>query len=182
MTDGSNTLIVNCTSGDTFKAGDKFSVANTFPVNQMTKQQTSTSPKTFGVTVDVTATGSTATLTLAPTTGVYGSSSLYQNVTTLPTAGAALTLFPGTPNPNGKQGYIGLALHPWAFASVGVMLETPKATEIATQNRDPKTGKAFRYVRMFDPIQSKMVNRFDSLGGYGDLLSDQCAVAVLCGI
>ena len=182
MTDGSNTLIVNCTSGDTFKAGDKISVAGSYPVNQMTKQQTSTSPKTYGVITDVTATSSTATLTLAPTTGIYGPSSLYQNVTALPTAGATVTLFPGTANPNGKQGYIGLALHPWAFASVGVNLQVPNATEISTQNRDPKTGKAFRYVRMFDPIQSKMVNRFDTLGGYGDLLSDQCAVAVLCGV
>jgi hypothetical protein len=182
MTDGSNTLIVTCTSGDTFKAGDKVSVANSFPVNPMTRQQTSTSPKTYGVLTDVTATGSTATLTLAPTTGIYGPSSPYQNVTTLPTAGAALTLFPGTANPNGKQGYIGLALHPWAFAGVGVKLQTPNAVEIATQQRDPETGKAFRFVRAWDPILSKMTNRFDTMGGYGDLLSDNCAVAVLCGV
>jgi hypothetical protein len=183
MTDGSNTLVVTCTSGDTFKAGDKFSVAGTYPVNVMTKQQTSSSPKTFGVIADVTATSTTATLQIAPTTGVYGPSSLYQNVTALPTAGQALTLFPGTANPNGKQGYIGLALHPWAFASVGVKLQMPKATEPeSTQSRDPKTGKAFRYVKQFDPILSKMVNRFDTLGGYGDLLSDNCCVAVLCGV
>lgn len=182
MTDGSNTLIVNCTSGDTFKAGDKISIAGTLPVNQMTKQITSSSPKTFGIVSDVTATASTATLTLAPTTGVFGPTSLYQNVDVLPTAGATVTLWPGTANPNGKQGYIGLAIHPWAFASVGVKLETPTAVEIATQDRDPKTGKAFRYVRMFDPVLSKMVNRFDTLGGYGDLLSDQCCVAIACGV
>lgn len=182
MTDGSNTLVVTCTSGDTFKAGDKISIAGTYPVNQMTKQQTSSTAKTFGILTDVTATSTTATLSIAPSTGVFGPSSLYQNVTTLPTAGAVITLWPGTANPNGKQGYIGLALHPWAFASVGVKLETPKAVEIATQNRDPKTGKAFRYVRMFDPVLSKMVNRFDTLGGYGDLLSDQCCVAIACGV
>jgi hypothetical protein len=183
MVDGATTLVVNCTSGDTFKAGDKFSVAGTKPVNQMTKQVSSSSPKTFGIISDVTATGSTATLTLAPTTGIYGPLSLYQNVDVLPTAGAALTLFPGTPNPNGKQGYIGLAIHPWAFASVGLKLQMPTAVEPqSTQSRDPKTGKAFRYVKMFDPILSKMVNRFDTLGGYGDLLSDQCCVAVLCGV
>lgn len=182
MTSGSNTLVVACTSGDTFKAGDKISIAGTLPVNQMTKQITSTSPKTFGILTSVTATASTATLTLAPSTGVFDSTSLYQNVDVMPTAGATITLWPGTANPNGKQGYIGLAIHPWAFASVGVKLETPTATEIATQNRDPKTGKAFRYVRMFDPVQSKMVNRFDTLGGYGDLLSDQCCVAVACGV
>jgi len=182
MTDGSNTLIVNCTSGDTFKAGDKFSVAGTLPVNIMTKQVTSTSPKTFGVLTDVTATGSTATLSIAPSTGVYGPTSLYQNVDVLPTAGAALTLWPGTPNPNGKQGYIGLALHPWAFASIGVKLQLPQIAEIRTQDRDPDTGKAFRYVRSWDPILSKMINRFDTMGGYGDLLSDNCAVAIACGV
>ena len=182
MTDGSNTLIVNCTSGDTFKAGDKISVAGTLPVNQMTKQVTSTSPKTFGVLEDVTATASTATLTLAPTSGVYGPSSLYQNVDVLPTAGATITLWPGTANPNGKQGYIGLAVHPWAYFSVGAKLQLPKIAEIREQERDPKTGKAFRFVRAWDPIQSKMINRFDTMGGYGDGLSDQCCVAIACGI
>jgi hypothetical protein len=173
---------VNCTSGDTFKAGDKFSIAGTKQVNVMTKQVASSGNKTFGVISDVTATASTATLTIAPTTGVYGPDSLYQNVDVLPTAGAALTLWPGTANPNGKQGYIGLAIHPWAFASVGVKLQNPQAVEVATQSRDPKTGKSFSYVRAFDPIQRKMVNRFDTLGGYGDLLPDNCCIAIACGV
>jgi hypothetical protein len=182
MVSGATTLIVNCTSGDTFKAGDKFSIAGTKQVNVMTKQVASSGNKTFGVISDVTATASTATLTIAPTTGVYGPDSLYQNVDVLPTAGAALTLWPGTANPNGKQGYIGLAIHPWAFASVGVKLQNPQAVEVATQSRDPKTGKSFSYVRAFDPIQRKMVNRFDTLGGYGDLLPDNCCIAIACGV
>lgn len=182
MTDGSNTLIVTCTSGDTFKAGDHFSVANTFAVNQMTKQQTSATAKTFSIINDVTATTTSATLTIAPTTGVYGPSSLYQNVTLLPTAGATLTLWPGTTSPNGKQGYLGLAIHPQAFASVSVKLQSPKSTEILSQTMDPKTRRALRFIRAFDPIQSKMVNRFDTLGGYGDLLADQCCVVIACGI
>lgn len=182
MVVGSNTLIVNCTSGDTFKAGDKISVAGTLPVNQMTKQVTSTSAKTLGIVSDVTATGSTATLTIAPTSGIYDSTSLYQNVDVMPTSGATITLWPGTANPNGKRGYIGLAIDPWAFAAVGVKLQKPQVAEISTQERDPKTGKAFRYVRSWDPIQSKMINRFDTMGGYGDLLSDQCCVAIACGV
>lgn len=182
MVDGSNTLIVNCTSGDTFHAGDKISIAGTKQVNTMTKQVTSSAAKTFGILTDVTATASTATLTLTPTTGIYGPTSLYQNVDVLPTAGAALTLWPGTPNPNGKQGYLGLALHPWAFASIGVKLQLPKIAEIREQNRDPDTGKAFRYVRAWDPILSKMINRFDTMGGYGDLLSDNCSIVIACGV
>ncbi len=39
----------------------------------------------------------------------------------------------------------------------------------------------FRFVRAWDPILSKMTNRFDTCGGFGELYSDNCVVAVLCG-
>lgn len=177
---GDSTLIVNCTSGDTFKKGDKFGIASTYAVNPMTRRTTTTATtKQFTVLEDVTASASTATLTISP--AIYGPGSPYQNVSALPAPNAALTLFPGTASPNGKSGKIGLALHPDAFALVGVKLETPKAVEMASQTRDPETGISVRFVKAWDPVQSKMIHRFDVLMGFGSLYSDNCAVAIACG-
>jgi len=99
-------------------------------------------------------------------------------VSALPGNGADLTLFPGTTTPNGLVGVQGLALHRDAFALVCVPLEEPKAVEMAKTQRDPGTGVSIRYVKMFDPIQSRMVSRFDVLMGFGNLYPDQCAVRV----
>ena len=85
---------------------------------------------------------------------------------------------PGTTSPNGKAGIQGLALHRDAFALVAVPLEVPKAVEMGVAKRDPGTGISVRFVRMFEPIQSKMVNRFDVLMGFGSLYPDNCAVRI----
>ncbi len=177
---GDSVLVVNCTSGDTFVKGDKFGVASVYAVNPMTRRTTTTATtKTFTVTESVTATASTATIPISP--AIYGPGSPYQNVSALPAGSAALTLFPGTTSPNGKSGKVGLAIHPDAFALVGVKLETPKAVEMASQTRDPESGISVRFVKAWDPVQSKMIHRFDVLMGFGSLYSDNCAVAVLCG-
>jgi len=63
---------------------------------------------------------------------------------------------------------------------VGVKLEIPKAVEIASQTRDPETGIAIRFIRAFDPVQSRMINRWDVLYGFGGLYPDNCGVRVLC--
>ena len=178
--DGDTTLALTVTSGDTFKAGDKFGLNGIYAVNPMTRRTTTTATtKQFTVLADVTASGTSATISISP--AIYGPGSPYQNVSALPAATNALTLFPGTTSPNGKSGKVGLAIHPDAFALVGVKLETPKAVEMSSQTRDPETGIAVRFVKAWDPIQSKMIHRFDVLMGYGSLYSDNCAVAVLCG-
>lgn len=178
MTSGSNSLVVACTSGDTFLKGDIIGIASVYNTNPMTRRTASTAnTATFTVAADVTASGSTATLTLTDT--VYGPGSQYQNVNRLPTAGDVITLFPGTSSPNGKSGKQGLYFNKGAFALVGVKLETPKAVEMASQSRDPETGISIRFVRMFDPQQSKMINRFDVLMGFGQLRPRNCAVRVL---
>lgn len=179
---GDSVLVVNCTSGDTFYPGDKFGIASVYATNPMTRRITTTATtKTFTVTGDavITATASTATIPISP--AIYGPGSPYQNVSALPAVSAGLTLFPGTSSPNGKQGKVGLAIHPDAFALVGVKLETPKAVEMASQTRDPESGISVRFVKAWDPVQSKMIHRFDVLMGFGSLYSDNCAVAVLCG-
>lgn len=172
-----SSLLVACTTGDTFKKGDVFSILSVLPTNPMTRRQTTTTTKRFVVTADTVGVGSAATLSISPS--IYGPGSQYQNVTALPANAAPLTLFPGTSSPNGKSGINSLALNRDAFALVGVKLEVPKACEMASQTRDPETGISVRFVRMFNPDQSKMVNRFDVLIGFGNLYSDSCAVRVL---
>lgn len=175
--DGDTTLALTCTTGDTFLKGDKISIASTLPVNPKTRRAYGSDDKQFTVTADATGAGSAATISILP--AIYGAGSQYQNVDALPASGDALTLFPGTTSPNGKSGTVGLALHRDAFALVGVNMEVPRAAEMAGQRRDPESGIAVRFVRMFDPQQSKMINRFDVLLGFGNLYQDNCAVAVL---
>lgn len=174
-----SSLIVTCTTGDTFKKGDKISVANVNQVNLMTRATTTTSSagtKTFTITADTTGVSSAATLPIYPP--IYGPGSHYQNVDALPATSAALTLWPGTASPSAKVGKVGLALYPGAFFLVGMKLEEPEAVEICKQYQDPDTGIAIRLIRQWDNIQSRMTNRFDCLWGRGVGLAEQCAVTI----
>lgn len=176
-----STLNVACTTGDTFKKGDKFSIANVNQVNLMTRNTTTTASAgsmTFTVTADATGAGSAAALSIFPP--IYGPGSHYQNVDALPANSAALTLWPGTVSPNGKQGKLGLALYPGAFFLAGMKLEEPEAVEICRQYQDPKTGIAIRFIRQWDNTRSVMTNRFDTLFGAGVGLADQMAVTIAC--
>lgn len=176
-----SSLAINCTSGDTFKAGDMFTIADVNEVNQMSRIVTTTAAagtKQFKVTADVTATASTATLTIYPP--IYGPASNYQNVDALPANSAALTLWTGTSSPNGKSGKLGLVIAPGAFLLASVKLEEPTAVEICKQYQDPKTGLALRFIRQWDNIQSRMTNRFDLTFGCGIGLAEQAAVVIAC--
>jgi coat protein Gp5 len=170
-----NVLSVTGTSTQTFKQGDKFSIANVNGVNPSTRRAIS-SIQTFTVLADVTLTGGTDTINISP--AIYGPGSQYQNVDALPADGAAFTIWPGTTSPSGKAGTVGLGLSKFAFAMSGGKLEVPKAVERAEQTEDPDTGMAVRFVRAWDQRESKMTNRFDMCLGFGNLYNDQGAVAL----
>lgn len=178
--DGSTSVTITATAGDTFKLGDKFSFASVYPTNPRTRLKVSSSAKTFTVTQDLTAAGGGAdVLNFWPP--VYGPGNVYQNVTALPAAAAALTLWPGTTAPNGKSGTVNLALHRNAFALVNVEFSNPKEggnVRIARQLRDEDTGITIAFLRMFDGYYRKWITRFDVCMGFGNLYSDQCAVAI----
>lgn len=175
---GTTSIALTATTGDTFKKGDKFSIASVLPVNGMTKRTFGTAAKTWTVTADVTAAASAATVSFSP--AMYGPGDPNQNVDALPVAAAALTLWPGTTSPNGKVGTVGVALAPDAFALVGIELEMPKASsvELVSQQRDPDSGIAIRFIRQFDGRASKMINRFDVCIGRGTFYNDSNAVAI----
>ncbi len=173
-------LNINCTSGDTFKAGDVISIASVKNVNPTTRVSTG-SDKQFVITQDFTASGSTGTIYISP--GIEGPGATvadgqYQNVDALPANTAALTLWPGTASPNGKSGRINLAMNRDAFALVGVPMELPQAVEDSFQMRDPDSGFSIMYVKQYDNIQQRMTHRMRVLFGLGALYPDNCAVRI----
>ena len=171
-----NLLSVTGTNGQTFKQGDKFSIAAVNGVNPSTRRAGSMGAQEFTVLQDVTLTGGTDTIPVSP--AIYGPGSQYQNVDALPANGAALTIWPGTPNPSGVSGLVSLGLSKFAFAMSGGKFETPKAVERAEQTEDPDTGMSVRFVRAWDQRESKMTNRFDMALGFGNLYPDNGAVAI----
>lgn len=172
-------LLVNCTSGDTWKKGDKFSIANVNPVNPMTRRTYGASARVFTMTADVTATTTTATLPIYPS--IDGPGSQYQSIDALPANSAALTLWPGTTSPNGKSGQMGLAIDPTAYAMVTKPLGAPTGSvEFAREERDPQTGVTLRFVRFWDGARSVMCNRFDVMVGFGVLLADGGSAVIAC--
>lgn len=176
---GATSVTITCTTGDTLNQGDVISFAASNQVNPMTRRRAGSVTKQFVVTSPGTTTAVGGALTVSIQPPIYGPGSQYQNVDALPLAGATVTLFAGTTSPNGKSGLNSLAFHENAFAFVSVPLEKPDAAEVSWSKRDPDTGVNVRFIRMFDPVQSKMINRFDCLGGFGALYSDECAVRVL---
>lgn len=169
------------TAGQTLLKGDVISIDNVRMVNPQSRRVVGAEDKQFVVTQTIVLTAGPDAVQIFPAIegpGAYPSGQ-YQNVDALPASGAAVTLFPGTPSPSGKNGSQNLAIHRDAFALVGVKLELPKAVEMSSQQRDPETGISVRFTRTWDAVQSRMINRFDVLLGFGRLYSDECCVRVL---
>lgn len=175
-----STLTINATAGDTFNAGDVFSINAVNAVNPMSRAVVSnTFQKEFVILQDlVAAGGGVDVLNISP--AIFGPGSQYQNVDALALNAAQLTLFPGTTSPNGKTSMQGLALTKDAFAIVGVPLEIPKACEWSSRATDPDTGISIALLEMFDPIERKKVTRADVLLGFGALYPDNAAVRLAC--
>jgi P22 coat protein - gene protein 5 len=174
-------LAINCTAGDTLNQGDKFSIANVNAVNPRTRRSAGPlTAQTFTVTAPfVGLGGGNAADVVQILPAIYGPGTQYQNVDNLPVNLAALTLFPGTPNPNGVTGTVGLALNKNAFAIVGMRFYKPKAVEAASQAEDKQTGIPVRFVKAWDPVRSLQIHRFDTVVGFGNLYQDNCGVAIL---
>ncbi len=178
---GTSLAIIDNT-GDTFNLGDKFSIANVNAVNPRTRRTAGPlTAQQFTITQALTGTGNGSTTgdTLQILPAIYGPGSQYQNVDALPANAALLTLWPGTTSPNGKTGNVGLALTKYAFALSGAKLYSPKAVEVCSQKRDPRTGLAVRFVKAWDPVRSMEIHRFDMVIGFGNLYTDNGCCCVV---
>lgn len=177
-------LVITATAGDTFNKGDKISIANVNRINPRTRRSPGPlTAKTFTITQDLTAVGGAGADTLQILPAIYGPNgadpSQYQNVDALPADGAALTLFPGTANPNGASGTVGLALTKYSFAIVGMRFYLPKAVEARSQAEDRRTGIPVRFVKDWNSVYSMQIHRFDTVVGFGNLYQDNAAVGLL---
>jgi hypothetical protein len=76
-------------------------------------------------------------------------------------------------------GTVGLAMTTMAFAIVGMRFYLPKAVEAKSQAEDKQTGIPVRFVKAWDAKYSLQINRFDTVGGFGNLYQDNAAVALL---
>jgi hypothetical protein len=48
-----------------------------------------------------------------------------------------------------------------------------------SQTTDPDTGLSIAFIRAFDAVQRRWINRFDCMVGFGRLHVESCAVRVL---
>jgi hypothetical protein len=174
-----SSLNINANNGDTFKVGDRFNIASVNNVNPMTLLSTNRL-KQFVITQALTMSGTTGTLQIYPS--ILGPGSPYQNVDSLPTNTALCTFWPGTTITNGaaKTGVLGVALNDQAFFMAGVKIANPKesSVQIAAQMQDRETGIAIAFVRVFDAVEHRWINRFDSLVGFGNAYGDRCSVLI----
>lgn len=175
-----SSITVACNSSDTFKRGDKINFASSFNVNPRTKRSTGTL-KQFTITQDTAGSASTATLSIYPS--IVGPGSPYQNVSALPANSDVVTLWPGTSMTNSvaRTGVLGLGLNKLDMAMAGIDLMIPDEggpVKLARKKRDPNTGISIAIISQFDPVLRRMINRIDSLIGFGVLYGDRCGVLV----
>jgi len=149
-----------------------------FRTNPVTRERTE-SANTMTVTVaqDVTGAGSAATVQIKEKLFFTGN---YQNIDAQPANGATLTLFPGTSSPSGKVGKQGLAFTQEAFAGISLPLPMPENEELVSQSTDPDTGISIAFIRSFDAINRKWINRFDVLLAFGRLHAELASMRILC--
>ena len=175
---GASELSLTCTTGDTFREGDVMSIASVFRVNPVTRVRTE-SVNTMSVVVAANVTGAASAATVPIKEKLYYAGN-YQNIDAQPAASAALTLFAGTSSPSGKVGKQGLAFTRDAFAAFALPLPMPKQEEMVSQQTDAETGISISFIRSFDAVNRRWINRFDVLGAFGRLHADLAAMRILC--
>jgi hypothetical protein len=178
VANGASELSITCTTNDTFKEGDVIGLGGVYRVNPVTRERTeSVNTMTVTVAADVTGAASAATVPIKEKLYFTGN---YQNIDAQPASGATLTLFPGTTSPNGKSGKQGLAFTREAFAGIGLPLPMPKNEEMVSQQTDPDTGISIAFIRSFDAVNRRWINRFDVLIGFGRLHCELASMRILC--
>lgn len=142
-------------------AGDVFTIAGVFSVNQETKQSTGVLQR-FVATANVSSDGAgNATIVMSPAIIAGGA---YQNVTNRPADNAAMTVLTGSAG----VGYVqNIMFAKDAFTLVTADLDLPKGTDMAS--RATADGVSLRFVRDFDITNNRRICRFDIIAGYGAL-------------
>lgn len=175
---GATSLAVTCTTGDTFFEGDVIGIGGVYRVNPVTREKTE-GANTMTVTVAASTTGAASAATVQIKEALYYTGN-YQNIDVQPGGSATLTLFPGTSSPSGKSGKQGLAFTKEAFAAISLPLPMPENEEKVSQATDPETGISIAFIRSFNAIERRWINRFDVLIGFGRLHAELASMRILC--
>ena len=179
------TLVCACTTGDTFKKGDRISIENVNDVNLMTKA--SLSREKQGVILqDAVGVANSVSLLVSfgqgSLSGLIGPGSPYQNCTALPVAGAAVTFNPGTTMVDGaaKTGKFAIALTDEAFGLVNIKIPQPKrsAFEESGTYVDEETGIGISFLGWYDPATLGRKYRMDVWLGFGAFKADTDAIVI----
>lgn len=161
LTNGGTTIAVTGLTGTgTITTGTVFTVAGAFAVHPITK---ATLPflQPFVVTADATAAAGAATLSVSPT--IYSSAGGgLQNVSALPSSGAAVVFLTGTASSTPFQNSLTYCKEAFRFASVPLIL--PDGLDKAAQ--ETVDGLTIRVLADHDIKTDQYILRIDFLGGF----------------
>lgn len=169
---------VTCTTGDTFKAGDKISIAGSNAVNPMTRESLGYN-RQHTILADTVGAANAATLSIDPP--IVGPGSAYQNVDALSAAAGVVTLMPGTSMSNAaaKTGKFGMAFTDEAFAMVSINVPQPKTGfEMIGSAEDPETGLKFAMLSWYEPRTLMKCWRWDVYIGFGALRPSESSLLI----
>lgn len=143
------------------KAGDVFTIANVYAVNPYTRQSTG-SLRQFVVTADFSSDASgNGSVSISPAIVTSGA---FQNVNAAPVGGAAITVL-GAAN---AVTPVGFRFHKEAFLFASFDQPNPGgAVQFVRTETDPETGLKIRFIRDWDTVNNKQLNRFDVVYAFG---------------
>jgi hypothetical protein len=168
VTQGQSTMTITGLNATSFTEGDIFTVAGCYDCNPETKQ---TLPylKQFRVTSTVTATATTTNLPIAPSVYFSSAAGYLQNCSAFP-GGAVSDINDATHFGSGTASYTysnDLVFHKKAFAFASAPLIIPNGVDMA--GRASADGFSVRFVRAYDTLNARMLNRLDIFFGLADL-------------
>jgi hypothetical protein len=140
----------------TLNVGDVFTVGGVFDVNPMTRSTTGKLKKLVVTAVSTTDGAGNSTISFSPSLVATGA---FQNATALPADNAPITMF-GASTTQTPQG---LGFHRDAFTFACINQEEPGGVDTIYTATDKDTGIQLRFVRVFDAVNNKFINRFDVL-------------------
>ena len=145
------------TSTNGLNEGDRFTIADVFAVNPITKARLPWL-QPFVVTANGTNTSGDLDLSVSP---AFRASGQFQNINALPGNNAALT-FAGA---SAQVSTVGALWHKEAVTLAIVPLEKPDGVNNASVKYDPTSGVGLRYIEWYDGDTDQWKSRFDVVFG-----------------
>ena len=158
---GATTIVTGgwATTTQVLNAGDVIYFAGVNQVNPQSRQDVG-ALQGFVVTSNVTSgSGGAATIPVSP---AFNSSGSFQNITALPAANAAITVY----GASGQLTRNSLAFHKQAFTFACADLEMPQGVDMAARMDAKPLNMSVRLVRAYDINTDRFPLRLDLLGGW----------------